>query len=120
MLILLIDDDADAVELYKEFFGLLGHEVHLARTAYDALNLVTKHEYDGIVLDILLPDLDGYALASRIRRLLAFRRRVSIVALSGMPFDPAHPLAAEANFDAYLLKPAHLDVILAALERCGA
>lgn len=117
MLMLLVDDNTDTVELYGEYFSIFGHTVHLASTAYDALNLASIHEYDAIIVDIMLPDLDGYALACRIRRLFAFRKRIGLVAISATPYDSTHPLAAEADFDAYLLKPVHLEVIAAALQR---
>lgn len=117
MRMLVVDDSTDTVELYGEYFALLGHEVHLAKTAYDALNLASIHEYDAVVLDIMLPDIDGYSLACRIRRLSALRNRAALIAISGTPFDRNHPLAKEADFDAYLLKPVHLDVVLASLHR---
>lgn len=117
MRMLLVDDNKDTVELYGEYFAMLGHEVHLADSAYTALKLASTYEYDAIVLDIMLPDLDGYALACRIRRLFAFRKHIGLIAISATPFDPSHPLAVEADFDAYLLKPVHLEVILASLQR---
>ncbi len=120
MRILLVDDNVDAVMLYAEYFTMMGHEVHTTDTAYSALNQASTNDYDAIVLDIMLPDLDGYALACRIRRLFAFRKRIGLIAISGTPFEPSHPLAAEADFDAYLLKPAHLEVIMASLQRYDA
>jgi DNA-binding response OmpR family regulator len=117
MRLLFVDDNSDTIELYREYFALLGHEVDLAHTAYRGLNLVSANEYDAIVLDIMLPDLDGYVLACHIRRLSASRKHLSLVAVSATPFEPTHPLAATADFDAYLLKPVHLDVITASLLR---
>jgi CheY-like chemotaxis protein len=117
MRLLFVDDNSDTAELYGEYFALLGHKVELAHSGYRALNLATANEYDAIVLDIRLPDLDGYVLACHIRRLSASRKHLSLVAVSATPFEPTNPLAAMADFDAYLLKPVHLEVITASLLR---
>jgi CheY-like chemotaxis protein len=117
MRILLVDDNADMRLLFTEYFVLCNHEMVTASTALEALELVAASDFDAIVLDIVLPDLDGYALACRIRRLLAYKARPRLVAISASHFDAKHPLAIEADFDAYLLKPAHMDIIEAALQR---
>lgn len=117
MRILLVDDNADTCLLFSEYFVLCNHEMITASTAMEALELAASNQFDAIVLDIVLPDLDGYALACRIRRLLAYKARPRLIAVSASLFDAKHPLAFEADFDAYLLKPVHLEVVEAALHR---
>lgn len=69
-----------------------------------------------MILDILLPDVDGYALAREIRRQYAFKIKPVFIALSGIAYDPSHPYAQEAGFDVYLNKPADLEKITRALH----
>nr|WP_315256586.1 response regulator [uncultured Duganella sp.] len=117
MHILLVEDCRDTADLFKEFFSLIGHDVSIAANAREALLLIESVVFDTIVLDIALPDLDGYTLACAIRRANTFKPRQAIIAVTAYAFDPRHPHAAEADFDAYLLKPARLEIIEAALQR---
>lgn len=120
MQILLVDDDLESCEVFTEFFFLIGHSVTPTHSAYQALACIETVHYDAIIVDILLPDLDGYSLAQRIRRHSAFQNRPRIIAISALPFDRYHPHSADADFDAYLLKPVNLEVVEAALSRSTA
>ena len=114
---LLVDDVKDICESLKDYLVVSGHEVDIAMTAREALRLTSLAHYDAIILDIALPDLDGYALARRIREHYAFRARPIMLAVSGSEFDDTHPYAADAAFDLFLVKPANPEHIKAALVR---
>lgn len=120
MRILFVDDNTDTCLLFREHFVRRNYELATARSAREALRLAVEVQYDAIILDIALPDLDGYSLACRIRRLLAFKPRPRIIALSASEFDVSHPFAVEAAFDAYLLKPVQPEVTESALRRVSA
>jgi DNA-binding response OmpR family regulator len=115
MRILLVDDDRDTLELLTEYLRLHGHEVHPVSSAGEAL-LKTVEAYDALILDIMLPDLDGYSLAREIRRAYAFKVNPRFIALSGRAFSPEHPHAAQAAFDVFLLKPIELKRLTDALN----
>ncbi len=117
MQVLLVDDNIETCAAFKEFFAMLGHNVTAAYSAEQALAFAEAAQYDAIIVDIMLPDLDGYTLACRLRRLLAFRSRPRIIAISASAFDRAHPHALDAEFDAYLLKPVNMEIVEAALAR---
>jgi CheY-like chemotaxis protein len=75
MQILLVDDNIETCALFKENFAMVGHQVVAAYSAGQALAFAEAVQYDAIIDDIMLPDLDGYSLACRLRRQSAFRSR---------------------------------------------
>jgi PAS domain S-box-containing protein len=78
--VLLVEDDAQARELYRDILLTAGFEAHDAATAREALDLLARDRYDAAVVDYSLPDLDGLTLA---RRIVAAYPDVAIVFASG-------------------------------------
>jgi len=102
--ILIVDDNEMATELLSEFIGLLGHDARTAATGAAAIAACAERAPQVVITDIVLPDLDGYALAGQLRATLGGNTR--IIALSGLPMNPQR---AEAGaFDAWLEKPVDL------------
>ena len=113
--ILVVDDNEDAAEAIAALLELEGHSVRTAASGRQALALLGEFEADVAVLDIGLPDLDGYQLARAIRadpRTAATR----LVALTGYGREPDRELSRRAGFDRHLVKPADIDELLAALR----
>src|SRR5262249_11074070 len=111
--VLIVDGHADAAESMRLLLQACGYRVDVAAGAATALRLVESTEFDAAFLAINLPDLDGYALAGRLRRL--GRPRV-IVALTGHGSEEDRRRALQAGFDDHILKPAsvdQLDIVLA-------
>jgi len=109
--ILVVDDNRDTADALAWLLQSIGHE---ARTAYDgpsALLAVERHAPDVIIQDLGMPDMSGYEIARRMRRLCAARRAL-LVAVTGHGRPDALCIAKEAGFDRLLLKP----VALTALE----
>lgn len=117
MHILIVDDYADTLDLLAQVFIYAGHTVDIARTGQEAVRIASSLSHDVIVMDILLPDIDGYSAAREIRKRYLYRTPNQIIALSGTAFDPAHPHAGEARFDAYLTKPVNIDQLIAVIEK---
>lgn len=109
--VLLVDDHRDGGDSCAQLLRLLGYEVRLARTGAAALNLVGSFAPDVAILDIGLPDGNGYELAGRLVAALA--RRPLLVALTG--YGNGEERARGAGFDHYLLKPAEPAVLAALL-----
>ena len=65
--ILFVDDDQILLELFRDRFGMLGYQVLVANNGKDALDLVQKFEVDIGVLDVTMPDMDGFKLIRAIR-----------------------------------------------------
>jgi PAS domain S-box-containing protein len=111
--ILVVDDNVDAADLLAELLAGMGYET---RTVYDgraALAADAEFAPDIALLDIGLPELDGYEVARRLR---ARGRPVRLVALTGYGRDTDRAAALAAGFDAHLVKPVELTALDAALR----
>ncbi len=98
----LIDDDADARELFSEFLRFEGFEVKALESAEDALAYLEHARVDAVVTDVTLTGMSGCE-AARALRSNAATRRTPIVAVTGLY---ATDLGEDRNlFDAVLVKP---------------
>ena len=114
--VLVVDDNEDAVALTAAVLRQLGHDVRTAHTATDALAVQAAWPPDVAILDIGLPDMDGYALAAAMRR--AAGRPLRLTALTGYGRQAgvaAHSPDDAAAFDLHLTKPATVDDLRRAL-----
>jgi signal transduction histidine kinase len=103
--LLLVDDNVDAALAGAALLELLGHEVRIAHTASAALEAVSQRMPDVAILDIGLPDMDGYSLATEIRRRVD-GAPLRLVALTGYGQKEDVERALSAQFDLHLTKPA--------------
>ncbi|HMC15949.1 MAG TPA: ATP-binding protein [Albitalea sp.] len=113
--ILLVDDNRDALEMLGALLRDAGHEVHDAADGPGALARLDEFVPDLALLDIGLPGMDGYELASRLRadpRCPAIR----LVALTGYGRQPDRERALAARFDEHLVKPVAADRLLDVIE----
>jgi DNA-binding response OmpR family regulator len=67
--ILIVDDDPSTIELLELNFTLDGHEVLVARDGLDAQQVATERAPDAVLLDVMMPRLDGFTLCERLRAL---------------------------------------------------
>jgi signal transduction histidine kinase/ActR/RegA family two-component response regulator len=104
--VLVVDDNVDAAATTAQILEQFGHAVRVAHTAAAALELCERYRPAVAILDIGLPDMDGYALAAAIRRTGAAPR---LVALTGYGQRSDVERAAGAGFDLHLTKPASLE-----------
>jgi signal transduction histidine kinase/ActR/RegA family two-component response regulator len=102
--ILLCDDHVDAVHTLQLFLRSAGHEVDIAYTAGDALELARLTRPAVCLLDIGLPDFDGNELARRLRR-LPKAAGSTLIAMTGYGRQQDRATALAAGFDHYLVKP---------------
>jgi len=65
--ILVVEDDPDVAEMLHAYFQAQGYEVHTVHWGADALKVSREHKLDLVILDIHLPDIDGYTVASQLR-----------------------------------------------------
>jgi PAS domain S-box-containing protein len=102
--ILVVDDNRDAAETLAELLGMLGNEVAVALDGLSAIERVAQFQPDVVLLDIGLPDINGYEVARRVRRLKGIRRP-RLIALTGWGQQQDKHLAAQAGFDQHWTKP---------------
>jgi CheY-like chemotaxis protein len=110
--VLLVDDNRDAAESTAAVLSHLGHAVRVAGTAAAGLGEARRRAPDVAVLDIGLPDMDGYALAALLRQEAP---RTRLVALTGYGQRSDVAQAMGAGFDLHLTKPATLEDLQRAL-----
>ncbi|MBB3220214.1 hybrid sensor histidine kinase/response regulator [Pseudoduganella umbonata] len=106
--VLLVDDNEDAAQASAQMLSHIGLDVRVAYTAHEALAAYGARPVDAALLDIGLPDMDGYALAAALREAAA-GRALRLVALTGYGRKGDVERASAAGFDLHLTKPASLD-----------
>ncbi|MCY1078266.1 hybrid sensor histidine kinase/response regulator [Archangium lansingense] len=102
--LLLVDDNRDAVELLTEFLGTKGYVTQMALDGPAGLEAASAFRPHVALLDVGLPVMDGYELASRLRQEPALKG-IKLVAITGYGQDSDRLRAREAGFDMHLVKP---------------
>lgn len=102
MRVLIVEDEVKLARAIKRALELEGYAAEAVHTAEDALFWATEQTFDAIVLDVMLPDSDGYRVCSRLRE-LGVRTPVLMLTARGAVEDRIAGL--DAGADDYLLKP---------------
>jgi len=110
--VLVVDDNVDSAEMIAALVSRWGHRTEQAHDGPSALKMAADFRPDVVLLDIGLPDMDGYEVARRLRA-TSGAPQPRIIAVSGYGREGDRLKSAAAGFDAHLVKP----VDLAALER---
>jgi signal transduction histidine kinase/CheY-like chemotaxis protein len=108
--VLIADDDADSAETLRVLLQMAGHEVRTASNGLKAVEAAVQFDPDVALLDIGMPELNGYEVAARIRA-QPQGRRVLLLALTGWGQDTDRQRAADAGFDHHITKPADLEML---------
>jgi len=108
--VLVVDDNPDAAELVAQLLSLQGHEVVFTCNGVDALAAADRLDPEVVFLDISMPDLDGYQVASALRRSGRFPS-TRIVALTAWGNAKAREWSTATGFDAHILKPARAELL---------
>ncbi|WP_315137982.1 response regulator [Achromobacter marplatensis] len=111
--VLLVDDNEMGSELLAEFLALSGVETRCAATGEAALELADSFTPEAVLVDILLPDMDGYELAAKLR---ARGSPPRIYALSGLARQERRD-DTDSMFNGWIEKPADPDALLAILRQ---
>jgi signal transduction histidine kinase/ActR/RegA family two-component response regulator len=106
--VLLVDDNEDAADAGALLLSQIGHDVRVAHTATAALAVFPHYAPAVAILDIGLPDMDGYALAAALRKQQG-GAPLRLVALTGYGQKTDIDRAGQAGFDLHLTKPATAD-----------
>jgi signal transduction histidine kinase/ActR/RegA family two-component response regulator len=113
--ILIIEDNVDAADSLRVGLESLGHTVRTTRTAAEGLDMVAAFSPEAVLLDIGLPEIDGYEAARRLRSRLG--GDVWLIAVTGWGQERDRERAREAGFDAHLTKPVTLEALARVLQR---
>jgi CheY-like chemotaxis protein len=118
---LVAEDNSVNQRLVQRMLENLGGSVDIASDGREAVTLAMRSDYDVVLMDCFMPEMDGYEATGQIRKQMEARgsKRVPIIALTAnaLPSDREKCLAA--GMDDYLSKPVRKEEIKAALERRG-
>lgn len=107
--VLLVDDDPAVLSGLRRALALEGYEVLLAEDGATALSLAGTEDLDLVLLDVMLPDLDGLTVCQRLRE----RSTVPVLMLTAKDTVPDRVAGLDHGADDYLVKPFALDELFA-------
>lgn len=116
--VLVVEDDADTTTLFSRALLRQGHDIRLVNCARDALTVAPVFQPHVVLIDIGLPDMDGYRLAGLLRATpgLAHTRFIAVTGNAGQS-RIARSIAA--GFEAHLTKPISAERLVAAISCTG-
>lgn len=112
MNILIIDDERLIVKGIKSSLEVQGYNVYTAYTGYEALDIINRENIDFIILDLMLPDIDGMMLCKRIRE----NYDTPIIMLTAKDGDYDKILGFELGADDYMTKPFNVLELIARIK----
>jgi len=115
--ILVVEDNLIAAEIARAALEGRGHAVRHVPTGKLAIEAMSNGPCDLVLLDLLLPDIDGDALVERLRHLPG-GDRTPILAFSAFSSRLDDLRRRHAPFDAYIAKPVEANDLILAVERC--
>jgi CheY-like chemotaxis protein len=115
--VLVVDDDPDTADSLATLLYLTGHRARAAHSGIEARRMATAEWPDVVILDLMMPGVDGWELARWLHQPPA--HRPLLIALTGLEGNDARRRAWEAGIDLYLLKPVCLGLLVGVLKRYG-
>jgi two-component system response regulator VanR len=106
--ILIVEDDLDIQELLHDFLQEAGYTVETANDGVEAVSMYTANDYDLILLDILLPKINGYGVCELIRK----QSQVPIIMLTALGSEENQVKGLDLHADDYITKPFSIPVLL--------
>ena len=114
--IVVVDDNSDLVESLLSVLQLLGHDAWGAMGGADGLQLVEEKRPDVVFVDVAMPGMNGFDVATQVRR-RSWGHDVILIALTGWGRDEDQERCRDAGFDHVALKPVDLHYLQVLLER---
>ena len=111
----MVDDNVDAAETLALMLRLHGHEVQTAHDGWKRSNVAPSSLPHVVLLDLGMPNLNGYETANRIRE-QAWGREIVLVAVTGWGQPKDRERTVEAGFDAHLVKPVDQNELVHTLQ----
>jgi len=115
--ILLAEDNAINRTLAVRLLERHGAQVDVAENGKEAVDKATRRAYDLVLMDVQMPEMDGYAAAQAIRKLEGGTRHTPIIAMTAHAMSGDRERCLQSGMDDYLSKPVNADDVKEALER---
>ncbi len=106
--ILIVEDDMDIQELLREFLREAGYEVTSASDGIEAMDMFAKNKYDLILLDIMLPKIDGFGVCELVRK----QSQVPIIMLTALGGEEEQIRGLDLQVDDYITKPFSVPILI--------
>ncbi|MGL5718370.1 MAG: response regulator transcription factor [Paraclostridium sp.] len=110
--ILVIEDDSNIQELIVEFLSAEGYTVQSANDGLEGIQFFKKEEFDLVILDIMMPNLDGYSVCKMIRQ----NSNVPIIFLTALNQESEQVKGFELMCDDYITKPFSFTLLIKRVE----
>jgi len=113
--ILVVDDEDDVLKVVQKRLGDAGYEVLTARDGQDGLEKARKESPDLIVLDLMLPKMDGYKVCAMLKHDSRYAK-IPVVMLTACAQGSNEKLGYECGADAFFTKPFQHEAVLAKIK----
>ena len=114
--VLVVDDSEDTTEMVRHLLEIGGASVHVATSGLDALRLAQDRQFDVVLSDISMPEMDGFEFLSKLRALPG-KREIPAVALTGFGRPEDVQRASDEGFYAHLTKPFDIQTLATLLQK---
>ena len=114
--ILLAEDEPDNQALALQMLGQLGYRAEVAANGAEALERLRQHPYDLVLMDVMMPRLDGLEATRRLRRELPPGDQPRVIALTARALRSDREACLAAGMDGFLSKPVRLDALASVLR----
>ena len=120
--VLLVDDNRVNQKITAALLHKRGHEVAIANDGREALNVLLRREFDVVLMDVQMPEMDGWEATAMIRELeRGSNRHLAIVGMTAHVFREDVDRCIEVGMDGFVSKPVQIRELLGELDRlCGA
>ncbi|MGD0173751.1 MAG: response regulator [Anaerolineales bacterium] len=112
--LLVVEDDADTLKLVTLILSRAGYQVLPVERGAEALVQIAKKRPDAILLDIMLPDMDGFTVAQRLKTTMPDPPPILFFSARGSPEDQ---VTSRILGDGFLMKPVRLSTLLQAVRK---
>lgn len=106
--ILVVEDDLDIQELLQNFLQESGYNITVANDGLEAINIFSDDDFDLILLDILLPKIDGFSVCEFIRK----KSQIPIIILTALNGEKEQIKGLDLQVDDYITKPFSMPVLV--------
>ncbi len=114
--ILLAEDNIVNQKLALRILEKLGYDADLARNGVEAVNMAQEKEYDVILMDVQMPEMDGLEATRQIRKLLQSDTRPFIIAMTANAMQGDREKCLAAGMNEYISKPIKIETLVQALQ----
>ncbi|HET6268210.1 MAG TPA: response regulator [Acidobacteriota bacterium] len=114
--ILIVDDEEDITKLVRLILEDEGYEVHAAPNGTEALGLLREELYDLVLLDLLMPGMNGWEVLKQLR-ISAKANQTPVILLTGRTTNPEDLQRDMLQYSAYITKPFHPDDLVKRIKQ---